>query len=733
MSHISLDSGWRGTSVGRISSSRLTIDNCPIISNPESSPFVMDNGWDDIGSSIFFVDCSHRSIDKSSLLALVSLTPSHTTHSRHTDTEQEVSSALVSCSGLSLCDTDLVFGSGPLVGFSSWTEQDTGLWTKLETVLIGSRLVNMTSGELRGSGKGNEALEGFSGCQKILDSSVTLSTNHLCGTTCIVMNLGGSLLCSNSSFSHCQDSLEPSYTYPDITLIHKTISAGYSFSRHQPYNFTFRRCTFLSMTRTSIYLWDTTGSLAVSESSFSNCSAATSHGGAICFNHFPYHLPISISSSLFVDCSAEQGGAVCVSPASDCTIVNVLFRNNSATTRGGALSMMSVDRFTLSNCAFELCVVGTASNSYGGGVCLYNDPSPTMDSVLFRECSALKGNDFAYPASLPIQTHPPSFTNCDSTSQMSNVYILSFGVLDETLIPAVPDTSTANLVGIVSTPTADQTSSKIQMKVSQNVDGKMLVLVDNTNNHEPPNDDSSPAIGRLLTFEFISSTDSATQEVSFGEWEKLQYGSIYCVIGSSIAKTRLSFSSIGLTTPNPARIVQLVCSLGSGTDHCWLQLKGRTLPKGRYTVKLVGIDDFSFSIEFDGTTGLNTLNMFSSRHSESLFGAGSKLSFSTTYEVESVTFEDDTEPFFLDPPRLIFTTPAEQPRLISVGTVSFKDDSKKDIVLIPLVGVICQTTNICSNSVRRHRSLSLSQLCFPQVTQEQSKLLFIRTTPTKSN
>ncbi|KAK2941991.1 hypothetical protein BLNAU_23092 [Blattamonas nauphoetae] len=170
MSHISLDCGWRGTSVGRISSSRLTIDHCPIISNPESSPFAIHNGWDDIGSSIFFADCSHKSIDKSSFLALVSLTSSHTTHSRHTNTVQEVSSTLVSCSGLSLCDTHLVFGSGPLVGFSSSTKQDTGLWNKLETVLIGSRLVNMTSGELNGSGKGS--LERWSGCQKILDSCV---------------------------------------------------------------------------------------------------------------------------------------------------------------------------------------------------------------------------------------------------------------------------------------------------------------------------------------------------------------------------------------------------------------------------------------------------------------------------------------------------------------------------------------------------------------------------------
>ncbi|KAK2950165.1 hypothetical protein BLNAU_14851 [Blattamonas nauphoetae] len=56
MSHISLDFGWHDTSVGRISSSSLTIDNCPIISNAESSPFVIHNECGDFGSALFFVD-----------------------------------------------------------------------------------------------------------------------------------------------------------------------------------------------------------------------------------------------------------------------------------------------------------------------------------------------------------------------------------------------------------------------------------------------------------------------------------------------------------------------------------------------------------------------------------------------------------------------------------------------------------------------------------------------------
>ncbi|KAK2945997.1 hypothetical protein BLNAU_19073 [Blattamonas nauphoetae] len=307
MSHISLDCGWRGTSVGRVSSSRLTIDNCPIISNAESSPFVIHNGRDDFGSSIFFVDCSHQSVDKSSLLPLVSLTPSHMTHPSHTDNDQEVPPTLVSCSGLSLSDTHLVFGSGPLVAFSSVIKQDAGLSNKLETMLIGSQLVNMTSGEKKG------ALEGWSGCQTILDSSVTRSTNHLSGTTCIDMNLGGSLLCSNTSFSHCHTSLEPEFVQDkSYTLQHKTGTEQLVIKRGKADDITFRRCTFLSMTSSgfgaAIRDFVPYRLLIVSECSFSTCTSVLG-GGSISFSQSSDEkTPFAMYSSLFVDCSAWEGG-----------------------------------------------------------------------------------------------------------------------------------------------------------------------------------------------------------------------------------------------------------------------------------------------------------------------------------------------------------------------------------------------------------------------------------------
>ncbi|KAK2942675.1 hypothetical protein BLNAU_22402 [Blattamonas nauphoetae] len=98
------------------------------------------------------------------------------------------------------------------------------------------------------SEEGKGTLEGWSGSQTILRSSVTLSTNHLYGTTCIDMNLGGRLLCSNTSFSHCHSSLEPSSTSPDFSLQHKTGTGRFQFGGTDTDDITFRRCTFVSTT-----------------------------------------------------------------------------------------------------------------------------------------------------------------------------------------------------------------------------------------------------------------------------------------------------------------------------------------------------------------------------------------------------------------------------------------------------------------------------------------------------
>ncbi|KAK2949957.1 hypothetical protein BLNAU_15099 [Blattamonas nauphoetae] len=679
MSHISLDCGWRGTSVGRISSSRLTIENCPIISNPESSPFVMNNGWDDFGSSIFFVDCSHKSIDKLSLLPLVSFTPSHITHASHTDDVSEMSPTLVSCSGLSLCDTKLEFGSGPLVAFSSSTEQYTGFSNRLETILIGSKLVNMTSG------KGKGVLEGWSGSQKILDSYVTLGTDHLYGTTCIDMNLGGSLLCSNTSFSHCHSSLEPEFienkTY---TLQHRKGNEFFKINRFNTEDVTFCHCTFLSIASNNpaIYRYSSPISITVSESSFSNCSMLSEGAAILSVYTGEGDSLLTISSSLFVDCTANKGGAINVRSGTVVTVTNSVFCDNTASSEGGALHVSYSVSFIMSNCVFERCVA-SGSSSLGGGAYLSQTPSVLMDSVRFRGCSGWRGNDVhLYSGVGTIEELAPNITNCDSTSEMPNVVQHPVDY-DDTLIPAVPEESTADFVTIGNTPSEDMTSSTIQMRVSQNVDGEMFVLVDNTNKYTQPNDDSPPAIARLLTFDFSSSTESASQTVSFGEWEVLQYESEYRVIGLSIANTRLSTpSSITLTTPNPPRIVQVICSPGSGTEHCWLQLKGRTLTKGTYTVTLTN-PDLSFSVEFDGSKDETTLNMFSSLHSEKLFGDGSRLTFVTKYEVASITLEGSSEPLILDPRRLFFTTPGVQPCLISVGPIRYQDSLKQDILYIP--------------------------------------------------
>ncbi|KAK2947551.1 hypothetical protein BLNAU_17518 [Blattamonas nauphoetae] len=524
-----------------------------------------------------------------------------------------------------------------------------------------------------------------------------ISSNHLYGTACIDMNLGGSLLCSNTSFSHCNlEYFKPqeSEVYGFI-LQHKTGPRDpISISKYTNSDLIVRRCTFFSITGESrgggLRLHNAPADITMSECSFSKCSVGT--GGAIHIEQMVEGYRLSISSSLFVDCAVTSyGGAIDVSSGTSITIADVFMRNNTAGNSGGSLFVEWTSELVLSNCVIETCAAaGTYSQAGGGGIHLYEVSSTKMDSVLFRKCSAKQGNDMFINRSGSTQELRNNITNCYSTSDRPNVYMGSSK--DSTLIPELPSNApAASLVEIENKISEDQKSSNLTVKVDTILNGKMLVWLDNTNSYIRPNVDcrypyvnSPPAIGRLLIFKFSSSTESEPLEVEFGEWGELQFESNYTVVDTLIANKRLAPSSIVLTTPNPPRIVQILFSEGSGTDHLWLQLKGRYLQQGTYSVQLRW--DRWITVEFDGSKDETTQNMFSSLHSELIFGTESKLKLGYTYDITYITFEDTSERVILDPRALFIKTPSYPPRLTSVGPVSFKDNLTKDTILIPLVG-----------------------------------------------
>ncbi|KAK2940484.1 hypothetical protein BLNAU_9872 [Blattamonas nauphoetae] len=86
----------------------------------------------------------------------------------------------------------------------------------------------------------------------------------------------------------------------------------------------------------------------------------------------------------------------------------------------------------------------------------------------------------------------------------------------------------------------------------------MLVVLDNSeSDYEKPNLDSPPPIARLFVFDF-SSSDTASQPVSFNEWNLLQYEATYSMTMASLAGTDITLSPSQFQTPNPARIVEVI-------------------------------------------------------------------------------------------------------------------------------------------------------------------------------
>ncbi|KAK2954928.1 hypothetical protein BLNAU_10067 [Blattamonas nauphoetae] len=616
-----------------------------IISNCESSPFVVSHAGDGYGTSLSVIDSSYTSSSSSTLLPLGMMLPSPQSSSAETTDDHWVTPLAIRSVSLSLSNTRLVVGTGPLFDFG------------------------------------------------IVSSSVELSTNHFFGTTIVDMNVGGDLLCSNSSFRHCHSSLIPSSTHPTYILQHRSLSeTHYIFDSSTPSSaIVFQRCTFHSMFAHEfdciITLLYTPSSLAISECSFAEIQTSCSVGGIISFVHSTPLAPFSIEGCSFLKCSAlATGGCVHVNSsttatASSCYLENIKGVYSSIT--GGGFFFAQVPHTHVSNSVFDECG-GKPVRGIGSGVAFMLVPSLKLDSLRFRTQNAPNCSDVHFERSGTLGTLLPNVTNCDSTAMSPRCIIENYPVSETADILIPQPASNRTLRSIQTSLEDDGISATLLATTSGAVKGTMLVLVDNSANFESRDDSSPPAIQRLLSFPFPSLATTSSLTVTCGDWEVLQLGQTYSIIGSSINGTNLSSSSPTFDTPNPSRIVAIVCRSGTALNHAWLGLVGRGVDAGTYTFEIVGIDDFVVSVYFDGSTEVGTQNMFSTEVSVSLFGEGSKFSPNEQYEVNKVTKEGSNEPVFLCPSRLLFTTP-NPPRLTEIGEVKFTDE-KNETVEIPLIG-----------------------------------------------
>ncbi|KAK2941847.1 hypothetical protein BLNAU_23238 [Blattamonas nauphoetae] len=350
---------------------------------------------------------------------------------------------------------------------------------------------------------------------------------------------------------------------------------------------------------------------------------------------------------------------------------------------GGAISLVTCSALlTVKDSLFDQC---TATR--GGGISASETPSFNLNNLKFRDCTAGMGN----AVSLDItreEIDEDMIKNCVSSANEKNVFLMKGSlkypddlILYDSSIEIPSITLSASL-------DRDDVKGSLRVTVNASVEGRILILLENKENgYQRPNADSPPPITRLFMFDFSTTSTTSSKPVLFGEWNLLQYEANYSVTISSLAGTDIALSPSLLETPNPARIVEVITDWSSSRpEQLSFQLKGRTLLSGNYIVKVKEVPDLSLVVSFTGNpTSPESRNMHSSNLTLFLFGEGAKLTFDTTYEIESVEKGDGTF-IILDPPRLFFTTP-NPPRLMSVNDAVFPDPLDKSTVTIALFGI----------------------------------------------
>ncbi|KAK2963424.1 hypothetical protein BLNAU_1465 [Blattamonas nauphoetae] len=534
-------------------------------------------------------------------------------------------------SGLSFSNTALPLATGPLFDFGLNENNTQQSLLAASVSLTTSVMTNVTSRRrfIR------DTLCFPLASQRLISLSISECTNHLYGCGCLDMNLGSALCCQNSSFSKCKADAEPTEGPPKVYLQHRTTMFDQNV---YPAYTQFDSCTFRDMRADRGGAIDSNEikvSLSVTKCSFVRCSAET-HGGSVYFYPSTPTIAVAVSHCSFMSGSTlRQGGAIQLSNCVEASITDCVFYDLHAGVYGGGLMLL----------------IGHDDVEWSRDVCVKLTPSAADVS---------------------------SFTDCD-TDQNPIGKMCFNSLITPNLVPALNSLAVSSVSCVVS---ADNRTAKAALTVDKPISGTVLMLVDNTNGYEMPNEDSPPPINRMISFDFSSDSTSSESDLSFGEWELLQYESNYSLVAFGWTESIVDTNSVVLTTANPPRIVQALCGGGDSESDTFFSLKARTLATGSYKVSVKDIPNFWMEVDFVNNPSGG--NIFSTKFGLKLQGDDAIFDFETKYEIDEVIEMSTGKVPIYDPPRLFFTTPG-RPKLKSVGTTSFSD-SKQDTITVKLVG-----------------------------------------------
>ncbi|KAK2952576.1 hypothetical protein BLNAU_12404 [Blattamonas nauphoetae] len=469
--------------------------------------------------------------------------------------------------------------------------------------------------------------------QKVIGCSMLRSTDHFSGTALRDMNMGGNVLCSNSTFAHCSSATDQNITQGGRFEYDDKPSAS---------TLTFESCTFRHMTYEStsdfggaaISLVGTLADLVVTLCAFHNCTVTgeDGDGGAISFwgtgenaNHASTG---TISHSSFTDCSClSAGGALALVSLKSTSVDNNFFQGNSAL-GGGAFAWNLMISVSISNSSF----IDNMASLMGGTVMSESLASIKFTDVLFRN---------------NVDTNPPTasdmffltttseiasnVTRCDSSSAIPTLIYtddISFFETDSTLLSQV----TLGFTIVSCSVSHSETESTVTITTLNAVSGVMSVLL------------SGGLVPRLVfvTFESPGSTTGTGTTTTTVLPSTNEYSLEAAVLAGFKPESSFMLVVASLVTPNTTKI----------------DLTGTKLVSGSYSML---VEDASgtptnISLTVSSSTELST--------TMALYPVSSaELKYGTEFTVTSVERET-TSLAVLD--GLSFTTPDEPERIVGI-------------------------------------------------------------------
>ncbi|KAK2950378.1 hypothetical protein BLNAU_14713 [Blattamonas nauphoetae] len=588
MSELTFECGSAGSSIATICGSCVRIGGSRVISNSERTPFVIIKGESGKSSSVTIIACSHTSSCFPSLLPLTSLETSDSWMTHNQESSSLKTDMSVTGSGISVCDACLIGGSGALFDFCGLGQTVTD-GSSMTTTLSSSLLLNTTSSS--GSGRvgvdvdvkegGCDSSNSESVSQKMIGSCVSLCTNHLYGTGIRDLNLGGSVLCSNTSFIHCTATVP--YTNQHYSNPTNLITTG------NLYHFTL--CTFKGCSSSNgggaVRLYEVKGDLKFESCSFDSCSAPSGNAGAIYFIQTTKQSSVTITSSSFKSMlDAHSGGSLFFGNMQTLSISGCVFLESKAVWYGGAANLVgwnAQNTIGFSNCLFEDCQTSLSSPAGDGGAIYFDSCSAIrLDSVSFRDCVAgNRGHDLRFLATFPTVSTTTA-SNCDSTStpNTNRISPVDGKVGDPLPNPTTPTTILSLIYDPVTTTRAD-----IVVTLDKEVKGSVLVFVSNLAGNAQPAG-KAPNIGRVLLFS-IDSSDTGRYTANIGETGLLQLPlEDYKLVAASLPKHFASFSEVYLRSNKNPTLTSAACVPDESRTHALLILGGSDLEDTTFTLTL---------------------------------------------------------------------------------------------------------------------------------------------------